>query len=134
VVTDLEAIGARHLYEVIYRGRGRAELYIKDRKLGLVGGRLSGTRKEGNAMRLLVTSPAYQVLDGFRRTVLADTELARATFGQIRIKRFKLAARVRVLKTRVEIHLARMHPGRGRLAGVIGLALQVRCPGPGRAG
>ena len=85
-------------------------------------------------MRLLVTSLAYQVLDGFRRTVLADTELARATFGQIRIKLFKLAARVRVLKTRVEIHLAGMHPGSVRLAGVIGLALQVLCPGPGRAG
>lgn len=134
VVTDLEAIGARQLYEVIYCGRGRAELYIKDHKLGLVSDRLSCTRKEGNAMRLLVTSPAYQVLDGFRRTVLAGTELARATFGQIRIKLFKLAARVRVLKTRVEIHLAGMHPGSVRLAGVIGLALQVLCPGPGRAG
>ena len=45
VVTDLEAIGARQLYEVIYCGRGRAELYIKDHKLGLVSDRLSCTRK-----------------------------------------------------------------------------------------
>ncbi len=130
VVTDLEAPGAQKLYEVIYCGRGRAELYIKDHKLGLVSDRLSCTRKEGNAMRLLVASLAYQVLDGFRRSVLGGTELARATFGQIRIRLFKLAARVRVLKTRVEIHLASRHPGSVLLAGVIAQALQVLCPHP----
>lgn len=134
VVTDLKAAGAQKLYEVIYCGRGRAELYIKDHKLGLVSDRLSCTRKEGNAMRLLVTALAYQVLDGFRRTVLEGTELARATFGQIRIKLFKLAARVRVLKTRVEIHLGSRHPGSIRLAGVIGRALEVLRPAPAGAG
>ena len=130
VVTDLEAPGAQKLYDVIYCGRGRAELYIKDHKLGLVSDRLSCTRKEGNAMRLLVASLAYQVLDGFRRSVLGGTELARATFGQIRIKLFKLAARVRVLKTRVEIHLASRHPGSVLLASLIAQALQVLCPRP----
>lgn len=128
VVTDLEAIGAQKLYEVIYCGRGRAELYIKDHKLGLTSDRLSCTRKEGNAMRLLVTSLAYQLLDGFRRTVLEGTELARSSFGEIRLKLFKLAARVRVLKTRVEIHLATWHPGCARLASVIERALRLGMP------
>ena len=134
IVTDLEAAGAQQLYDVVYGGRGRAELYIKDHKLGLVSDRLSCTRKEGNAMRLLVASLAYQVLDGFRRSVLGGTELARATFGQIRIKRFKLAARVRVLQTRVEIHLAGRHPGSVPLAGVIAPALQVLRPRPAASG
>lgn len=125
VVTSIEATGARKLYEVIYCGRGRAELYIKDHKLGLTSDRLSCTRKEGNAMRLLISSLAYQVLEGFRRTALRGTQLARATFGEVRMKLFKLAARVRVMKTRVEVHLARQHPGSERVAQVLAQALHV---------
>jgi len=128
IVTSFEQAGARKLYEVVYCGRGRAELYIKDHKLGLVSDRLSCTRKEGNAMRLLCSSLAYQVLEGFRRVSLAGTKLARATFGEVRIKLFKLAARVSVLKTRVEVHLASQHPGSALVAQILGQALQVLAP------
>lgn len=128
IVTSFEEAGARKLYEDIYCGRGRAELYIKDHKLGLVSDRLSCTRKEGNAMRLLCSSLAYQVLEGFRRVSLAGTKLGKATFGEVRIKLFKLAARVRVLKGRVEVHLAAKHPGSELVAQIIGQALQVLGP------
>jgi hypothetical protein len=128
IVTDFEEARAQKLYEDIYCGRGRAELYIKDHKLGLVSDRLSCTRKEGNAMRLLCSSLAYQVFEGFRRLSLAGTKLARATFGEVRIKLFKLAARVRVMKTRVEVHLASKHPGSSLLAQIIGQALRVLVP------
>lgn len=133
IVTNFEDAGARMLYEDIYCGRGRAELYIKDHKLGLVSDRLSCTRKEGNAMRLLCSSLAYQVLEGFRRVALAGTKLARATFGEVRMKLFKLAARVRVLKGRVEVHLASKHPGSALLAQIIGRALPVQMPGVAKA-
>lgn len=128
IVTDFEDAGAQKLYEDIYCGRGRAELYIKDHKLGLVSDRLSCTRKEGNAMRLLCSSLAYQVLEGFRRVSLAGTQLARATFGEVRMKLLKLAARVRVMKTRVEVHLASKHPGSSLMAQIIGQALRVLVP------
>ncbi|MEQ1749260.1 MAG: transposase [Prosthecobacter sp.] len=90
--------------------------------------RLSCTRKEGNAMRLMCSSLAYQVLEGFRRVSLAGTKLARATFGEVRMKLFKLAARVRVIKTRVEVHLAAKHPGSSLVAQIIGQALRVHTP------
>lgn len=128
IVTSFEEAGARMLYEDIYCGRGRAELFIKDHKLGLVSDRLSCTRKEGNAMRLLCSSLAYQVLEGFRRVSLAGTKLARATFGEVRMKLFKLAARVRVMKTRVEVHLAARHPGSSLVAQILGQALRVLVP------
>jgi hypothetical protein len=103
-----------------------------------VSDRLSCTRKEGNAMRLLCSSLAYQVLEGFRRVSLAGTQLARATFGEVRMKLFKLAARVRVLKGRVEVHLASKHPGSALVAQIIGQALQVlgprAAPAAGRSG
>ncbi len=79
-------------------------------------------------MRLLCSSLAYQVLEGFRRVALADTKLARATFGEVRMKLFKLAARVRVMKTRVEVHLASKHPGSSLVAQIIGKALRVLVP------
>ncbi len=128
IVTSFEEAAARKLYEDIYCGRGRAELYIKDHKLGLVSDRLSCTRKEGNAMRLLCSSLAYQVLEGFRRVSLVGTKLARATFGEVRMKLFKLAARVRVMKTRVEVHLASKHPGSALVAQIIEQALRVLVP------
>ena len=130
IVTSFEDARAQKLYEDIYCGRGRAELYIKDHKLGLVSDRLSCTRKEGNALRLLCSSLAYQVLEGFRRVSLAGSKLARATFGEVRMKLFKLAARVRVLKTRVEVHMAARHPGSTLLAQLIGQALLVPTPKP----
>jgi len=128
IVSSYEIVSAQRLYEKIYCGRGRAELYIKDHKLGLTSDRLSCTRKEGNAMRLLLSSLAYQVLEGFRRQVLAGTELAKSTFSEVRLKLFKLAARVRVLKTRVEVHLAARHPGSVRLAQVLAQALSTILP------
>lgn len=133
ILTSFQDARAQKLYEDIYCGRGRAELYIKDHKLGLISDRLSCTRKEGNAMRLLCSSLAYQVLEGFRRVTLSGTKLARASFGQVRIKLFKLAARVRVMKTRVEVHLAREHPGSSLVAEVIGAALRVLTPRPTRS-
>ena len=125
IVTSFEVPGAKMLYEKVYCGRGRAELYIKDHKLGLVSDRLSCTRKEGNAMRLLISSLAYQIFEGFRRVSPGGTELARATFGQVRLRLFKLAAHVRVLKTRVEIHLSRAHDGSVLLSRVVEQALKV---------
>jgi hypothetical protein len=128
IVTSFEVLEAQRLYTQIYCGRGRAELCIKDHKLGLTSDRLSCTRKEGNAMRLLIASLAYQVLDGFRRRVLGGSALAKATFGEIRMKLFKLAARVRVLKTRIEVHLAARHPGSEWVAQLVSRALATPTP------
>jgi len=35
IVTSFDVAGAKMLYEKVYCGRGRAELYIKDHKPGL---------------------------------------------------------------------------------------------------
>ena len=41
----------------------------------------------------------------FREHVLQQTPLARATFSQIRLKLFKVAARIKRMKTRIRFHL-----------------------------
>jgi hypothetical protein len=68
------------------------------------------------------------VLEGFLRVKLVGTKLARSIFGEVRIKLFKLAARVRVLKTSVVVHLASRHSGSALVAQILEQALRLLTP------
>ena len=63
-----------------------------------------------NQFRLLLSSAAYVLVQALRRTALAGTDLAEATVGTIRLKLFKVAARVVVTARRVVFHLASSYP------------------------
>jgi hypothetical protein len=105
IVTNLNGAGATYLYETVYCARGKMELWIKEMKLDLYSDRSSCTSWRANQFRLFLHAAAYQVMDRMRRTVLAGTALANATFGTIRLRLLKVAARVVAKKTRVRIHL-----------------------------
>lgn len=105
IVTDFQTEGARYLYEEAYCGRGEAELFIKEHKLGLQSDRSPCQKATANQFRLFISSLAYQLLHRFRKDVLCGTELASASFTQIRIKCFKVAARVQRLKSKIKIHM-----------------------------
>jgi hypothetical protein len=100
----------RELYEDVYCQRGEAENRIKEQQLGLFAGRTSCHRFVANQFRLLLSSAAYGLVQALRRTALAGTELARAQVGTIRLKLFKVAARVVVSARRVVFHLASSCP------------------------
>lgn len=105
IVTSYAHLGAKFLYTVVYCGRGGAELFIKDHKLGLHSDRSPCQSAVANQFRLLLHSAAYNILHGFREKVLVGTDLAKATFAQIRVKLLKVAGRVQRLKTRIRFHL-----------------------------
>lgn len=105
VVTSYEQASAKYLYETVYCGRGKAELYIKEHKLGLESDRSACQSAMANQFRLFLHSLAYQIMHAFREKVLQGSELANASFAQIRIKLLKVAGRVRRLKTRIRFHL-----------------------------
>jgi hypothetical protein len=105
IVTSFQEASAKALYDTVYCGRGNAELYIKAYKLDLAGDRLSCTSAMANQFRLFLHGAAYTVLHGFRRTVLAGTRLAKASFGQLRLKLIKVAARLDVCAKRLHLHL-----------------------------
>jgi hypothetical protein len=105
VVTNMETARARALYEKIYCGRGRAESFIKEHKRYLCSHRTSCHRFEANQFRLFLHSLAYNLCHAFRSEVLRGTQWATATFETIRLKLFKLGARVRELKTRIKVEL-----------------------------
>jgi len=105
VVTDLEQARASVLYRQIYCGRGTTEGYIKDHKRYLKSDRTSCHRFEANQFRLLLHSAAYVLLETLRREVLPGTAWSRATMATLRLKLLKIGARVRQLKTRIEVAL-----------------------------
>jgi Transposase DDE domain group 1 len=100
----------RELYEGVYCQRGEAENRIKEQQLDLFADRTSCHRFLANQFRLLLSSAAYVLVQALRRTALGGTELARAQVGTIRLRLFKVAARVVVTARRVVFHLASSYP------------------------
>ncbi len=93
-----------------YVGRGEAENWIKDLKLGLRADRLSCHRFLANQFRLLLTLAAYWLLDTLRRQLVAAGR-ERLQLDTLRLRLIKIGGRVRQLVTKVKLHLASSHPG-----------------------
>ena len=98
------------LYDEVYCQRGEMENRIKEQQLDLFADRTSCHRFLSNQFRLFLSSAAYVLVQALRRTALCGTELARAQVGTIRLKLFKVAARVVVSARRVVFHLASSYP------------------------
>jgi hypothetical protein len=98
------------IYDGWYTPRGEMENRIKEQQLGLFADRTSCHRFAANQFRLLLASAAYLLIEHLRRVGLTGTELARAQVSTIRLKLFKIAARVRVSVRRVVLHLPSSYP------------------------
>jgi hypothetical protein len=118
VVTDVPG-DPQELYEDVYCQRGEMEDRIEGQQRGLFADRTSCHRSLADQFRLLSSSAAYVVIRALRREALAGTELARARVGTIRLKRFKVAARVLVTARRVVFHLASGDPDRAAYRGAL---------------
>ena len=93
-------------YRTMYCMRGEMENRIKEQQLCLFADRTSCTQFMANQFRLLLSSFAYVLVDGLRRLGLSGTKYARLRVDTIRLRLFKLAARVRVTCRRVVFELA----------------------------
>src|SRR5262249_18123480 len=94
VVTSLaaEAVAAQAVYEQEYCARGDMENRIKEQQLDLFAGRVSCATMRANQVRLCLATVAYLVLRALRQHGLAETELASAQAGAIRLRLLKLGA------------------------------------------
>jgi Transposase DDE domain group 1 len=109
VVTNVPG-DPRELYEEVYCQRGEMENRIKEQQLDLFADRTSCHRFLANQFRLLLSSAAYVLVQALRRIALPGTELATAQIGTLRLKLFKVAARVVLSARRVVFHLASSYP------------------------
>ena len=110
IVTNMEQAKAKALYQDIYCGRGNAELYIKEHKLYLKSDRTACNRFEANQFRVFLHSAAYVLIHALRTNILQHTQWASATIETIRLRLFKIGARVRELKTRIKVELPTSYP------------------------
>ena len=100
-------------YRTMYCQRGEMENRIKEQQLYLFADRTSCTKFQANQFRLILSSLAYVLVDGIRRLGLKGTKHARLRVDTIRLKLFKIAARVRVSCRRVLFQLASHCPQAG---------------------
>ena len=70
---------------------------------------------QANQFRLLLSTFAYVLMDALRRDYLKGTDLEKAQCDTIRLKLFKVAARVRVTVRCVWLHLSSSYPYQGLL-------------------
>jgi len=110
IVTSFQKAGAKYLYEVVYCGRGKMELMIKDHKVALKSDRTSCHRKEANQFRLFVHSAAYVLMHAFRDNLLRGSELATVQFDTIRLRLLKIGTRIEVGKTFIRFHFPASYP------------------------
>jgi hypothetical protein len=115
VVTNLDH-SPEEIYDEWYTPRGEMENRIKEQQLGLFADRTSCHAFLANQFRLLLAAAAYMLIEHLRREDLKGTELAKAQTGTIRLKLFKIAARVRVSVRRVVLHLSSGCPYQDLLA------------------
>ncbi len=110
VVTNLAEPSPEKVYDELYTARGDMENRIKEQQLGLFADRTSCHKFLANQFRLLLASAAYVLIDHLRRTALAGTELSSAQVSTIRVKLFKVAARVITSVRRIVFHLSSSYP------------------------
>lgn len=104
VVTNLRGRRPAQIYDGLYTARGDMENRIKEQQLHLFADRTSCHKFIANQFRLLLASAAYVLVDHLRRTALKGTDLACAQVATIRLKLFKVAARVRTSVRRIVFH------------------------------
>jgi hypothetical protein len=101
------------LYEKFYCARGDMENRIKEQQLDLFADRTSTHWMASNQLRLWFSTFAHLVMSTLRAEVLRGTELAVASIGQIRLRLFKIAARLTVSVRRIHIELCSAYPLQG---------------------
>lgn len=103
IVSNMDMIRSRELYEKGYCARGAMELRIKDHKLYLKSDRSSCTKFTANQFRLFLHSMAYILIHNLQKEILCNTQYANATMKTIQIKIIKTAAWVKEMKTKIKI-------------------------------
>lgn len=108
VVTNFEAehFDARALYEDFYCARGDMENRIKEQQQDLFADRTSTHAMASNQLRLWFSAFAHLMLSQLQAFALVGTRLEKATIGTLRLRLFKIAARVKVSVRRIRFELA----------------------------
>ena len=92
---------------------------IKEQQLMLFADRTSTNKMHSNQVRLYFSSIAYVLVQALRRLGLAGTAMAKAQCDTIRLKLFKIGARIRITVRKVWIAYAGGYPYKGLFAHIL---------------
>jgi hypothetical protein len=98
------------LYEKFYCARGDMENRIKEQQMDLFADRTSTHWMASNQLRLWFSAFAHLIMSTLQAGVLRGTELEAASIGQIRLRLFKIAARLKSSFRRIHIELCSAYP------------------------
>src|SRR5271165_4898095 len=101
---------AAALYEKFYCARGDMENRIKEQQMDLFADRTSTHWLASNQLRLWFSAFAHLIMSTLQAGVLKGTELESASIGQIRLRLFKIAARLKTSARRIHIELCSAYP------------------------
>ena len=120
VVTNLssDVFDARSLYEDFYCARGDMENRIKEQQQDLFADRTSTHAMASNQLRLWFSAFAHLMLSHLQANALRGTRLEKASIGTVRLRLFKIAARVKVSVRRIRFGLASGCPDEAVFAAV----------------
>lgn len=107
---DRTRFRSRELYEGFYCARGDMENRIKEQQMDLFADRTSTHWMKSNQLRLWFSVIAHHIMHRLKACVLKGTELEKATIGQVRLKLFKIAVRIKVSVRRVLLEFADNYP------------------------
>lgn len=116
IVTSLTGSTPKRLYEDVYCRRGVAENHIKSWKTHLAADRTSCTRATANQMRLFLHSAACWLVWSLRSLAPKRSPWRTAQFDTLRLRCFKIAARVVELKTKIVISMPSSCPAQAMIA------------------
>jgi hypothetical protein len=122
----------QELDEEVSCQRGERENRIQEPQRDRFADRTSGHRFLANQFRWLLSSAAYGLVPALRWTAWPATEWATAQVGTIRLKLWKVAARMVVRARRVVFHLASGYPFQSQFRVILERVLRMAMPG--RAG
>jgi hypothetical protein len=83
---------------------------IKEQQMDLFADRTSTRWMASNQLRLWLSALAHVIMSTMQADVLTGTELAVASIGQIRLRPFKIAARLTASVRRIHIELCSAYP------------------------
>lgn len=101
---------SQELYEGLYCARGDMENRIKEQQMDLFADRTSTHWMKSNQLRLWFSVIAHIIMNRLKACVLKGTELEKATIGQVRLKLFKMAVRIKVSVRRVLLEFGSSYP------------------------
>jgi hypothetical protein len=112
IVTNLgpEEFDAANLYEGFYCARSDMENRIKEQQMDLFADRTSTTAMASNQLRLRFSAFAHLIFSRLRAGELIGTALETASIGTIRLRLFKIAARVKISARRIHLELPSATP------------------------